>query len=749
MSSVCANHVVTLWGMAVVLVALLAYGLEAAAEVAIRVDRNQLEMGRSIRLEATVTSEHGEAVPDCLLLPYVNRRRWGSHERTDRAGNATFLLPLPNPGMAHIRLAAMPEHGRPTASWIWAGGPAQEHQTVYLAKTFPLSSPAAHARMRVAVDDHCVLYLNGHELGDAGGWHKPAAFGDLEAKLSPGPNTIAIVAKNGTGPGGLLVRLDVATEQGDLVVESDATWAGWGECPADWPRPAMDSGESPALIARVGGGVWANTVEGWPSLAPQELLMASRFMAHPLPDDMAMSNTVTVEVVRRGFPARAEPDSLIGVQWEPWFTPSNAYWQTAQAVPVVGFYDSYDPDVRRQHVLWFVDLGIDFIMPDWSNHIWGRQHWNERPRSTNEIIHATGLMLETLAAMKAEGIPVPKMVLMPGLSNGPPTTMVAINEQLDWVYHTWVQNPRFDGLWQDFDGKPLIVILDTAITALREETPVDDTHFTVRWMSTQLQRTKHEEYGYWSWMDGCLYPIVTYRDSKPEVVTPTPAYFGHGGWTYPEARGRRGGTTYIESFKPALKHRPRVVLLHQWNEFTGQSEGNGHGPNHDIYVDSYSVELSDDLEPVSMTAPGYRGDNGGWGFYYLNLTRALLDLYRGHAPGDTILAVAGPFRGATVTDDKLPVEWAVTGVPPEGYRVLLDDRPVAEHIDGTAHTVDLTGVVDGPHVLSVEAEGTTTRYPLSFTKMDVPLDQPVPTRVDLPFTFKRFTQSQQTYWEPV
>ena len=730
------------WCVALLVAGWLAYAGHAGAAVAIRAEADRVDMGRSLRLDATVTTDDGRPVPNCLVLPYVNQRRWGSHERTDRAGNASFLLPLPNAGPARIRVAAMPEAGTATASWIWVGSPAKEQQAVCLAKTFALSSPAAHARMRVAVDDHCVVYLNGHELGEASGWHKPAKFADLETKLSPGFNTVAVAAQNGTGPGGLLLRLDVATEQAELMVESDATWTGWTECPADWPRPAADSGEPAAVIAHVGGGVWGNTVEGWPGLAPQELLMAGRPRPRPLPDDVAVSNTIAVEVVRRGFPAQAEPDSLIGMQWEPWFTPRNAYWQTAQAVPVVGFYDSYDPDVRRQHVLWFVDLGIDFIMPDWSNHIWGKQHWNERPRTTNEIIHATGLMLETLASMRDEGIPVPKMVLMPGLSNGPPTTMVAINEQLEWVYHTWVQNPRFDGLWQDFDGKPLVVILDTATIALREDTPVDDSYFTVRWMSTQLQRTKHEELGYWSWMDGCLYPIVTYRDGEPEVVTPTPAYFGHGGWTYSEARGRRGGTTYIESFKPALEHRPRVVLLHQWNEFTGQSEGNGHGPEHDIYVDSYSVELSDDLEPVSMTAPGYRGDHGGWGFYYLNLTRALLDVYRGHAPDDTLLAVGRPGRDALVVDDALGVEWAVLGVAPESYRVLLDERPVADDIEGTAHTVDLAGVADGPHVLSVIAQGATTRYPLSYVQDDVPLDQPIPTRVDIPFTLRRTAAAQ-------
>jgi len=71
------------------------------------------------------------------------------------------------------------------------------------------------------------------------------------------------------------------------------------------------------------------------------------------------------------------------------------------------------------------------------------------------------LFLETLADMKTEGLPVPKVALFPGLSNGKPATMQALNEELAWIYHTYVRNPRFEGLWQEFDGKPLMVILDT------------------------------------------------------------------------------------------------------------------------------------------------------------------------------------------------------------------------------------------------------------------------------------------------
>lgn len=490
-------------------------------------------MGRTARIEAVLQVD-GKSAGDYVLLPFVNGRRWGAHERPDSKGRATFYLPLPNPGPAHVQVLAFPSD-----------------------------------------TDH------------------------------------------------------------------------------------------------------------WMGLADPGLLLAGQ----PMPASGIRSNVVELEVTRRVLsaakdlsPPRAPSGTIFGMQWEPWFTGGVQRWHTAQAVPLVGFYDSYNRDVIRQHVLWFMDLGLDFIMPDWSNHIWGCTHWNERSNGVNALLHATQLALETLAEMRAEGLPVPQVALMPGLSNGPPATMGALNEELDWIYHNYLRNPRFEGLWQTFGGppddKPLVVVLDTGAVAHPKGTaasafripffkqtlgmseaeldanvfaafraaqgPADDTHFTVRWMSSQNQTTRHHELGYWSWMDGVIDPPVTYLDGVAEAVTVTPSFFNARGWTGPLAAGRRGGATYLETFKVALAHRPKVVLLHQFNEYSGQPPGHGYGPDHDIYVDTYSVELSDDLEPVSLTAAGYRGDMGGWGFYYLNLTRALMDLYRHQADDCTLLA--GPER---------------------------------------------------------------------------------------------------------
>ena len=188
----------------------------------------------------------------------------------------------------------------------------------------------------------------------------------------------------------------------------------------------------------------------------------------------------------------------------------------------------------------------------------------------------------------------------------------------------------------------------------------------------------------------------------------------------------------MESFKKALEHRPRVIMLHQFNEYTGQREGHGYGPDKNIYVDSYSVEFSDDLEPVSLTTPGFRGDRGGWGYYYLNLTQAMMDVYRGKADDVTLLAV----HVADSTGPALNLEWTTIGVPPASYTVSLDGRAIVEETPDLCCSIPLEGMPSGEHTVSVRAIGTGTRYGLSLTELDIPFRELMPVKVEKTFMVK-------------
>jgi hypothetical protein len=317
-------------------------------------------------------------------------------------------------------------------------------------------------------------------------------------------------------------------------------------------------------------------------------------------------------------------------------------------------------------------------------------------------------------------------------------------------------NPRFKGLFQEFEGKPLMIILDTGALGNKKGTarsafkipffkqtlalseteldafrraqgPVDDSHFTIRWMSSQNQVTLHHELGYWSWMDGQLEPMVTYKDGKPEAITVTNAFFEPLGWTAPNTWGKRGGTTYIESFKFALKSKPQVIFLHQFNEFAGQTEGNGLGINHDIYLDEHSMEFSDDFEPVSLTAAGLRDKTGGWGFYYLNMTRALMDIFNEKDMNSTVMAA----NISEKTNQSIKINWSVIGKTPENYTVSLGEKVLFKDLTGVTCEIPVTELSKGPNTVTIKANGVNTRYRLSKTEMDLVSDTPLPVEVKL------------------
>ena len=77
-----------------------------SAGIIITVDHTSVPMGRTICVTANMSGVDGVLHSNYILLPIVNGRRWGAHERPDTGGHAVFLLPLPNPGPASIQVVA-------------------------------------------------------------------------------------------------------------------------------------------------------------------------------------------------------------------------------------------------------------------------------------------------------------------------------------------------------------------------------------------------------------------------------------------------------------------------------------------------------------------------------------------------------------------------------------------------------------------------------------------------------------------
>jgi len=715
--------------------AVAAAAAPAAPRLELRAAAERVGMGRTLQVEAQLQPLPGNAAQGWLLLPYLDGKRWGHHEYSDAEGRAVFRIPLPVPGQYSLRVEAVPPRPPAVESWIWAPE-TRDRQTVFLQHGFEVPAGVSGAALWLAVDDQAEVWLDGNAVAQVGGWSavKPVAL--LAETLRQGSHVLSIRAENGLGPAAVLVRLEVQTPAGGQVVASGPDWRVFETAPPAWPALAPGAGGPARRLGSIDEGPWSGSLGPWPTRQDRARL----FTGAELPADATVSEALRVQVEPRPLDRiPADPEHLIGVQWEPWFTPQACWWQTAYAVPLMGFYHSNDPRVTRQHVIWLVEAGVDFLIADWTNHLWDKQHWADRDPGADSIVQATTRALETLADMRDEGIAVPKMVLYPGLNNGPSTTLGAINEELEWIHREYLQNPRFHDLFLWYQGKPLVLIHNGAGPDWIQAHPgptLDERFFTVRWHGSQHQINRLHERGYWSWMDGSLEPMLTLRDGRPECLTVSVGFFADGGWLAPSAYGRRGGWTLVESFKAALKHRPTVIQLHQFNEFAGQPEGQGYGPKHDVYLDSYSVEFSDDLEPVSLTAPAYRGA-GGWGFLYLNLTRALVDLYRQPKPRTTVLALARPGFMERLTGDSTEVVWTWAGRPPESFTLLLDGRPVLTGVQGPTARLDLRGLPPGRHTVRLLAPGAVSRYRLSWTDDAPRLTDLEPASAETPFVIER------------
>ncbi len=447
------------------------------------------------------------------------------------------------------------------------------------------------------------------------------------------------------------------------------------------------------------------------------------------------------------------PETLIGMQYETYFFPSlylqgfdPGSWETAEAIPILGKYSSYDVNVIRKHEEWFEYLGIDWLLLDWSNMLWMKPAWEEHKGATRELEATTDLLFKTYGQLEKDGKRPPKLVIMLRLPGGHPRAhdLERLNGIIAWIKKNYLDKPEYKKLLLYYQGKPLLTILKTAFSCNEfadQAAGLVAPDWTVRWMGSQLQFEHLEECGFWSWMDGTIRQVVTYNSGTAEATVVTPAAFPvPGGWLDPRTVGRDHGAPYLESWKVAFETRPKFLQIHQWNEFTqwnestGLKAGHGGGARHVSYGEVYDLEYSDDIEPTQMDKCGYRSC-GGWGYYYMNLTKALISLYRNQTPDITVMALSAPFQPGVVKEKRWRVSWNVIGNPPSDYTLKVDENIVAEKIPVDHYTLDLSKLARGKHRVTLIANGAHTHFDLAPEKLTEKSSAPLPVTSTIEFTY--------------
>jgi len=96
---------------------------------------------------------------------------------------------------------------------------------------------------------------------------------------------------------------------------------------------------------------------------------------------VAMSHVIAQTVTNTNqtglLDAKNTNGSLIGIQYEHWFDGPDSF-KTAEAIPLLGKYTT-DETLVAKHYAEFKDLGIDWLLIDWSNELWMKPAWEGCP----------------------------------------------------------------------------------------------------------------------------------------------------------------------------------------------------------------------------------------------------------------------------------------------------------------------------------------------------------------------------------
>jgi len=148
----------------------------------------------------------------------------------------------------------------PLKHWIWHPTAKADGQVVFLRGTFklPADKKIKRAMVQAAADDQLILFVNGARIGQHGSWRNLCQF-DIADKLRPGRNSIAVQARNGAGPCGVILGLRIWFEDGTTYdFSTDSSWKASSEPQKDWQTPGFNDTAwvKAAVVGRYGDQPW-------------------------------------------------------------------------------------------------------------------------------------------------------------------------------------------------------------------------------------------------------------------------------------------------------------------------------------------------------------------------------------------------------------------------------------------------------------------------------------------------------------
>ncbi|HEY3674452.1 MAG TPA: hypothetical protein VGK84_00510 [Candidatus Tumulicola sp.] len=378
----------------------------------------------------------------------------------------------------------------------------------------------------------------------------------------------------------------------------------------------------------------------------------------------ACSSTLQVPAAKALPPS----NSLVILEYEAWFAPRAATFQTAEAMPILqskvmqpvgGGYDSTDPHVIAQHLKWMEYMGVDAVTADVSNNV-GCIFSTGTPsakfcnpasasfRESNRIIRDnTGNLYPAWSKLRSPVKLIPLLGCLSSLDlHKGLDGKSGFQKEIEYFGRLMKQYPELNVVYA---GHPLMLayvgtpvdpaILDGARSVLRESGLATQYTFRIVGGYLDAQPTFWADpserpdgpvkiaprYGFWSFVDRYkpgfgYYPTYSTIPGSDAVenFTVSIATAGHRGWGCPRPKicadvaTRYGPTGHnyvtLEAYmKLAAQLRPAFLIIHQFNEFVRPDEG-------------WNAQTSDDSEPTQFP--------GGWGYSGIDAIRNAISAYR-------------------------------------------------------------------------------------------------------------------------
>ncbi|NBN95059.1 MAG: hypothetical protein EBV31_05460, partial [Verrucomicrobia bacterium] len=139
--------------------------------------------------------------------------------------------------------------------WIWGAKNNVAKQEVWFRTSFELKEVPAKAQLQSTADNHCVVWLNGKQLGGSDDWAQ-AFTAEVGADLKAGVNTIAVLARNDGGIAAMSFRL---TAGKTVLAESGANWkTSLAKPAAGWEATGFDDAKWTAatVVKKMGEAPW-------------------------------------------------------------------------------------------------------------------------------------------------------------------------------------------------------------------------------------------------------------------------------------------------------------------------------------------------------------------------------------------------------------------------------------------------------------------------------------------------------------